>query len=215
MQLVDLFMSKDVVTNQESYGYLKNRMQYQLLTAGALCLASKVVEPKVSLNGTTLAAITGNVYTPQEIESVKATIMQILLERQISGPTSIQTAKHLLVLLMTHVDMDKSTWIDIQDEVRFQCECAVRDYHLSTMQRGVSAVALAAVLNAFDRIGSRVPQGDIADLLFDVDESFASRRDEVLASMERLKYLVRQVEQVGPSSMPHVILPMEEEIENE
>ena len=161
MQLVDLFMSKDVVTNQESYGYLKNHMQYQLLTAGALCLAPKVVEPNVSLNGTTLAAITGNVYTPQEIESVKATIMQILLERQISGPTSIQTAKHLLVLLMTHVDMDKSTWIDIQDEVRFQCECAVRDYHLWTMQRGVSAVALAAVLNTFERIGSRVPQGEI------------------------------------------------------
>ena len=75
-------------------------------------------------------------------------------------------------------------------------------------------MALAAVLNAFKRIGSRVSKGDIAYLLFNVDESFASRRDEALASMERLKYLVHQVEQVGPSNMPHVI-PMEEEIENE
>ena len=49
---------------------------------------------------------------------------------------------------------------------------------------------------------------------FDVDESFASHRDEVLTSMQRLKYLVRQVEHVGPSSMPHVI-PMEEEIGRE
>ena len=209
--MVDDFLSKPTTRPHE---YLSSHKQYQLLSIAALYTVIKVHE-SVAFGSDVFAALSNGLYSQQEIEDMEMVLLTGLQWRIFRTPTSIQMAEQFLAILMSHVDMDESSWNIVRDEVRFQCECAVRDYHLSTMQRGVSAVALAAVLNTFERIGSRVPQGDIADLLFDVDESFASRRDEVLASMERLKYLVRQVEQVGPSSMPHVILPMEEEIENE
>ena len=179
-----------MISNQR---YLKDHKQFQLLVVGAMYLAIKLTKPSISLSGSTLAAITGNIYSAQEIESMEA-ILQQGLEWRVNGPTSVQMAEHVRALLMPHVDIDKSSWAVLKDEVHFHCECAVRDYHLSTMKRGSSTVAYAAVLNAFERIDSEASQSDVVDLLIDVDKSFASQRDEISASMERLKYLVRHIE---------------------
>lgn len=141
IQMLDRFLSKP----NSCRHYLNDHKQFQLLAVAALYVAIKTNED-VTLSSINIVEITRSTYTVKDIEATELILLQGL-GWQTNAPTSLQMAQHLLSLLSPHINVEESAWSSISEETKFQTECAVRDYYLST-QTLPSVVGMAAVLNS-------------------------------------------------------------------
>jgi len=152
MEMVDRFLSNKSST--VAMDVRRDRIQFQLLTLSALYISIKI-STKVALGSDFFASISRELYPVQEIEAMELVLLQGL-SWCISAPTCVQMAHHILTLLATHVTFEKSTWAAILDEVEYQAELAVRDYHFVTQRP--STVAMAAIFNTVNRFGKHESQ---------------------------------------------------------
>lgn len=183
MQVVDRFLSKPSTSIQD---YLNDRQHFQLLALTSLYIAIKIMEPK-AFGIDRVASMSYGMYSVDDIESMEMTILTSL-EWQINGPTSIQLAYHILSVLLPHVKLEESTWSIILDEIRFQAEFAIRDYHLSTQR--TSTVAMATIFNSLKDLDRELRKTILGALLKVLDERLFDSPREMLAAKNRLSSLV-------------------------
>mmetsp|Transcript_1140 Transcript_1140/g.1992 ORF Transcript_1140/g.1992 Transcript_1140/m.1992 type:complete len:302 (-) Transcript_1140:202-1107(-) len=196
MGMVDRFLSKQSNITQDA---LRDRKQFQLVAMAALYISIKCNE-KVALGSGFFSALSHDVYTAEEIEAMEMSILQGLSWR-ICAPTSIQMAHYILSLTLPHVNLKVSTWGFILDEVRFQTECAVREYCLATERP--STVALAAIFNTLEQVNRQDRQDILHALLFILNRKFAPP-DILEAAKEKLH---RSIGANGTASDEVTIVP--------
>ncbi len=119
------------------------------------------------------------------VEDVEATEKDLLegLSWHISAPTCMQVANHILSWISKYVDVQKSTWATILDEVAFQSERAVREYDFVTTRP--STVAMASIFNAIEYVDEKDREAIIVALVFFMDFEFDSP-ETLLESKDRL-----------------------------
>jgi len=145
MEMVDRFLSTPNPAAREA---LHDRCQFQLVAIASLYIAIKVNEQFV-FGSESFAALSQGVYSVEDIEGMELSILEGLSWR-VCAPTSVEMAHNILSLVLPHVSLQESTWAFILDEVRFQCEFAVRDYYFTTQRRSI--IALAAIFDALDQL---------------------------------------------------------------
>lgn len=158
MGLVDRFLSAPGAAARDA---LRDRRQFQLLVMTSLYITIKVRE-RVAYGSDFFSVASRGIYSVADIEAAEATILKGLGWR-ICGPTSVQVAHTVLSLARPHATLPDRTWAFLLDEVRYQCEVAVRDYRFVTQRP--STVALAAIFNALDQVGRRDRQAMLHALL--------------------------------------------------
>ena len=177
MLLVDRFLS--ISGSAEARDALRCRERYQLVAIASLYICIKTNE-RVALSSSDFAKMSRGAYFSEEIEAMERCILQGLAWR-IHTPTSIYVAHLILSLALPRVDLPESTWGFILDEVRFQTECAVRDYYLSIHRP--STIALAAIFNVLHQVSQKDRVAVIGALLPALDSrQFAS--PDVVAKAE-------------------------------
>ena len=203
MEIVDRFMSNkanSITATVQDIIY--DRVKFQLLAMAALYISIKINE-RVAYSSHLFADLSNGTYSVDKIENMEFHILQGLSWR-INSPTSIQMARHILSVILLHVNIEESTEAFILDEVQLQTECAVKD-HFFSMQRA-STVAMAAIFNAVDQIN--VPDREAilsAQVLLLNEGSFASPA-ELLDATYRLKCLVEENE-ISDEETVHPGLP--------
>lgn len=190
MNMVDRFLSKSD-TCDLAYKALYDRFHFQLLTMTALYVVIKTKNMTV-IGSKLFSIISCDLYSISDIEAMEWSLLQGL-SWYISAPTSVQIANYILKVLSTHpaIQLQRQTWAAILNEVHYQSEHAVRDYHFVTQRP--SSVAVAAIFNAIDLIElDHVRQAFHACLLIYLvsnQEKYDSIW-QILDSKHRLKCLV-------------------------
>ena len=148
MNLVDRFMSTRVCNKSQFC-----RSELQLVAVTALYISIKINE-RIPFSSQDFATMSQGTYSLEEIESMEIELLQAV-EWRLNAPTALQIGFQIISLLPLHQELEKTfeaaqTRLILQEELAFQTELAVREYRL-TMQRA-STVALAAIMNAIDRV---------------------------------------------------------------
>ena len=152
MSIADRFMSNPnglLVSQFTPYSFSPqeirhNRTMFQLLAVSALYTTIKINE-QVIFSAENFAAATQGMYTVEEIEAMERTILECLAWK-VSAPTALEVGCTMLELMTPQVQ-DVIDLTGIIEDLAFQTECAVRDYHLVTTER-TSTIAIMALLNA-------------------------------------------------------------------
>jgi hypothetical protein len=156
MSIADRFMSNPnglLVSQFTPYSFSPqeirhNRTMFQLLAVSALYTTIKINE-QVIFSAENFAAATQGMYTVEEIEAMERTILECLAWK-VSAPTALEVGCTVLELMTPQVqdviDVNNEL-MGIIEDLAFQTECAVRDYHLVTAER-TSTIAIMALLNA-------------------------------------------------------------------
>lgn len=184
MEMVDRFLSLGGDHARAAHG---DHLEFQLLVIAALYTSIKANSPVV-IDSSCITAMTNGCYTREEIEAMERSVLEGL-SWHVCAPTSVQMAHHILSLVYHRVALTESAWALILDEIRFQTECAVRDYQLS-IQRA-SSVAVAAILNSLAKIDSADQRAVLQALLPVMNKNFDSPRS-ILATRSRLLALVEE-----------------------
>jgi transcription initiation factor TFIIIB Brf1 subunit/transcription initiation factor TFIIB len=182
--MVDRFLSK---ASEMSRRVLSSRFQFQLLAMTALYLSIKTYERNV-LSIEFFTAISCDQYSVNEIESMELSLLEGL-SWNITPPTCVQMAHHILSLVSKLVTIRQTVWAAVLDEVAFQVETAVRDYYFAT--ESPSTVAMAAIFNAIEKIGVQDRQEILNAVLAVMNDEFDSP-ENVIASKDRLYCLVKE-----------------------
>ena len=193
MEMVDRFLSRKA-SSSVAMDVLRDRIQFQLLTMTALYISIKI-STKIALGSEFFSMVSRGMYPIKEIEAMEMTLLQEL-SWCISAPTCVQTAHHILSLMSTHVTFDEKTWATILNEIEYQAEYAVRDYYFVTQRP--STVALAAILNAFDRFDKRHERQDAVRAGLSVLNSAEFESiDVILSTRNKLHTLIYGNEHCG------------------
>ena len=156
MSIADQFMSNPnglLVSQFTPYSFSPqeirhNRTMFQLLAVFALYTTIEINE-QVIFSAENFAAATKGVYTAEEIEAMERTMLECLAWK-VSAPTALEVGCTMLELMTPQVqdviDVNNEL-MGIIEDLAFQTECAVRDYHLVTAER-TSTIAIMALLNA-------------------------------------------------------------------
>jgi hypothetical protein len=164
MDTVDRFLS---IPSEVAKEALEDRRLFQLVAMTALYLAIKTNEQVVL--GSCFFAKMSSMYTKQEIESMERAMLNGLCWR-LCAPTSIQIAHHILSIILPQVSLDELTWGFLLDEVGYQTQHSVRDYHLTTQRK--STIAVASIFNAVDQIDCENRRAVLRSLIGIVNEDF-------------------------------------------
>jgi hypothetical protein len=184
IEMVDRFLSK---ASEMSRRVLSSRFQFQLLAMTALYLSIKTYERNV-LSIEFFTAISCDQYSVNEIESMELSLLEGL-SWNITPPTCVQMAHHILSLVSKLVTIRQTVWAAVLDEVAFQVETAVRDYYFAT--ESPSTVAMAAIFNAIEKIGVQDRQ-EILNAVLAVTNDELDSPENVIASKDRLYCLVKE-----------------------
>ncbi|KAL3765057.1 hypothetical protein ACHAWU_009425 [Discostella pseudostelligera] len=187
MDMVDRFLSNKSST--VAMDVRRDRFQFQLLTITALYVSIKITM-KDALGSDFFASISRELYPVQEIEAMELILLQEL-SWYISVPTYVQMARHILTLVSihAHVTFEQTKWAAILDEVEYQAELAVRDYHFVTQRP--STVAVAAILNLADRFSKDESQAFVRAILSVMDNAeFEFEAIEVIIATRNKLYSV-------------------------
>jgi hypothetical protein len=126
-----------------------DRTMFQLLAVSVLYITIKINE-QVLFSAEKFEAATRGVYTAEEIEAMERTILECLAWR-VSASTALEVGYTVLELMTPQVqdvyDVNYELIGSIMEDLAFQTESAVRDYHLVTTER-TSTIAIMALLNA-------------------------------------------------------------------
>ncbi|KAL7444842.1 hypothetical protein ACHAXH_006822 [Discostella pseudostelligera] len=141
---------------------LSSRFQFQLLAMTALCLSIKTYKRNV-LHIEFFTAISCDQYSVNEIESMELSLLEGL-SWNITPPTCVQMAHHILSLVSKLVTI---------------------------RQTRPSTVAMAAILNAIEKIGVQDRQEILNAVLAVMNDEFDSP-ENVIASKDRLYCLVKE-----------------------
>jgi len=121
---------------------------FQLLAVSALYIAIKINE-QVIFSAEKFAEATQGVYTAEEIEAMERAILDCLAWK-VSAPTALEVGYIVLELMTPQVqdvsELNNDLMGSIVDDLAFQTESALRDYHLATQRP--STIAIMALLNA-------------------------------------------------------------------
>jgi len=156
MSIADRFMSNPnrLLINQftphqfSPQEIMYDRTMFQLLAVSALYIAIKINE-QVIFSAEKFAEATQGVYTIEEIEAMERAILDCLAWK-VSAPTALEVG-YIVLELMTPQVQDVSEFNNdlmgsIVDDLAFQTQSAVRDYHLATQR--TSTIAIMALVNA-------------------------------------------------------------------
>ena len=129
-----------------------NHTMFQLLAVSALYITIKITE-QIIFSVEMLVAMTRGMYTVKEIETMERTILECL-EWKVSTPTALEVG-YTVLTLMTHQLQDvigvNIEWIEsIVEDVVFQTESAVRDYHFVVTHPCTSTIAIMVLVNAIN-----------------------------------------------------------------
>jgi len=151
---------------------------FQLLTVAALYSTLKLKDETTSGE----FADAYGFYTVKEIE-----IMEYSLQRGLSWrtntPSSCQVGHTILSLLLQHVSLPEATWCFLLDEMNYQTEVSVRDYYFSTQRP--STIAMAAISNAIESIGTEAHKGMLKTCLSGILECYDFDHDDLVAAAKR------------------------------
>ena len=125
-----------------------DRTMFQLLAVSALYIAIKINE-QVIFSAEKFAEVTHGMYTVEEIEAMERAILECLAWK-VSAPTALEVGYIVLELMIPQVqdvsELNNELMGSIVEDLAFQIESAVRDYHLATQR--TSTIAIMALLNA-------------------------------------------------------------------
>jgi len=125
-----------------------DRTMFQLLTVSALYTAIKINE-QVIFSVEQCAKATHGMYTVKDIEAMEGAILECL-SWKVSTPTALEVGYIVLELVTPQVqdvsELNNELMGSIVEDLAFQTESAVRDYHLATQR--TSTLAIMALLNA-------------------------------------------------------------------
>ena len=145
-----------------------DRTMFQLLAVTALYIAIKINE-QVIFSVEQCAEATHGVYTIEDIEAMERAILECL-SWKVSGPTALEVGYIVLELATPQVqdisELNNELIGSIVEDLAFQTESAVRDYHLATKRP--STIAIMALLNAIkynDKMSKTVRQHYLNALL--------------------------------------------------
>lgn len=188
MGLADRFLSAPGAAADDARDALRDRRRLQLIVLTSLYVAVKVRE-RAAYGSDFFAVASRGIYSAGDIEAAESTVLKGLGWR-VHGPTSVQVALTMLSLTLPHATLPDRTWAFLVDEVRYQCELAVRDYRFATGRP--STVALAAIFNALDLVGRGERRAMLRALLIVMqkNEDFDSPED-LLAAKKRLACLLK------------------------
>ena len=144
-----------------------DRTMFQLLAVTALYIAIKINEQVIF--SVEHAEATHGVYTIEDIEAMERAILECL-SWKVSGPTALEMGYIVLELATPQVqdvsELSNELMGSIVEDLAFQTESAVRDYHLATQRP--STIAIMALLNAIkynDKMSKTVQQHYLNALL--------------------------------------------------
>ena len=147
---------------------MHDRTMFQLLAVTALYIAIKINE-QVIFSVEQCAEATHGVYTIEDIEAMERAILECL-SWKVSGPTALEMGYIVLELATPQVqdvsELNNELIGSIVEDLAFQTESAVRDYHLATQRP--STIAIMALLNAIkynDKMSKTVRQHYLNALL--------------------------------------------------
>jgi hypothetical protein len=150
-----------------------DRTMFQLLAVSALYIAIKINE-QVIFSVEQCAEATHGVYTVEDIEAMERAILECLAWK-VSAPSALEVGYIVLELMTPQVqdvsDVNNKLIGSIVEDLAFQTESAVWDYHLATQR--TSAIAIMALLNAIkynDKMSATVKQHYLNALLNVLDE---------------------------------------------
>ena len=156
MSIADRFMSNPnrLLINQftpylfSPQEIMYDRTMFQLLAVSALYIAIKINE-QVIFSAEKFAEVTHGMYTVEEIEAMERAILECLAWK-VSAPTALEVGYIVLELMIPQVqvvsELNNELMGSIVEDLAFQIESAVRDYHLATQR--TSTIAIMALLNA-------------------------------------------------------------------
>jgi hypothetical protein len=156
MSIADRFMSNPnrLLINQftpylfSPQEIMYDRTMFQLLAVSALYIAIKINE-QVIFSAEKFAEVTHDMYTVEEIEAMERAILECLAWK-VSAPTALEVGYIVLELMIPQVqdvsELNNELMGSIVEDLAFQIESAVRDYHLATQR--TSTIAIMALLNA-------------------------------------------------------------------
>lgn len=142
LNLVDRFM----LTSRGSK-VLESKSQFQLATIAALYVAAKIFELE-ALTPTTLAMLSNDGYTPEDIEMMEAELLDAL-EWRVNVPTVFAFIRET-VRLIPETIFDKTVKRVLLELANTQAELAIGDYNVSVKK---SVLAFAAVSNSCEDLG--------------------------------------------------------------
>jgi hypothetical protein len=130
-----------------------DRTMFQLLAVVALYIAIKINE-QVIFSVEQCAEATHGMYTIEDIEAMERAILECL-SWKVSGPTALEVGYIVLELVTPQVqdvsELNNELMGSIVEDLAFQTESAVRDYHLATQRP--STIAIMALINAIKHNG--------------------------------------------------------------
>ena len=185
MSIADRFMSNPnglLVSQFTPYSFSPqeirhNRTMFQLLAVSALYTTIKINE-QVIFSAENFADATQGVYTAEEIEAMERTILECLAWK-VSAPTALEVGYIVLELMTPQVqdvsELNNELMGSIVDDLAFQTQSAVRDYHLATQR--TSTIAIMALVNAikYNEKMSRTVQQHYLNALLNVLEQCKQR----------------------------------------
>lgn len=187
MEMVDRFLSVsagpfalwDVNSDVAKVGYnvLHCPSKFQLLTVAALYSTLKLKDEMIQFEESYFG-----VYTKEDIENMEHTLLKGLSWR--SNTTSASQVGHtILSLLLQHVNLPEATWCFLLDEMNYQTEVSVRDYYFSTQRP--STIAMAAISNTIESIGTEAHKGMLVTCLSGILECYGFDQDDLVAVAQR------------------------------
>ena len=156
MSIADRFMSNPnrLLINQctphqfSPQEIMYDRTMFQLLAVSALYIAIKI-NVQVIFSVEQCAATTHGMYTVEEIEAMERAILDCLAWK-VSAPTALEVGYIVLELMTPQVqdvsELNNELMGSIVEDLAFQTQSAVRDYHLATQR--TSTIAIMALVNA-------------------------------------------------------------------
>jgi len=154
-----------------------DRTMFQLLAVSALYIAIKINE-QVIFSVEQCAKATHGMYTVKDIEAMERAILECL-SWKVSGPTALEVGYIVLELATPHVqdvsELNNELMGSIVEDLAFQTESAVRDYHLATQRP--STIAIMVLINAIkhNEIMSKTVRQHYLNALLNVLEQCKTR----------------------------------------
>jgi len=173
--------------------FLRKRGQFQLLAMASLYIVIKTREQGSNVNAAFFSDLSHGLYSVEDIEDMERKLLHGISWR-IWVPTSIQIARHMLLLIFSKVQPKESSKMRILDEVDYQTEHAARDYYLSIER--TSTIAIAAIFNAINIVHGQDRQDLLCALALFVASFGLNSSREVQASKARLKCIVEGNESI-------------------
>jgi hypothetical protein len=190
MEMVDRFLSVsagpfalwDVNSDVAKVGKnaLHCQRQFQLLTVAALYTSLKAKDILISIDE--LVAACSGLYTNEDTKNMEHTLLRGLSWRS-NTSSSCQVGCSILSLLLQHVDLPEATWGFLLDEMNYQTEVSVRDYYFSTQRP--STIAMAAIFNAIESIGTEANKEMLKTCLSGILECYDFDHDDLVAAAKR------------------------------